>query len=127
MNMTMGDPITRRDALCELASIPMISLGKTQSLKASRYEEILRFCTVALEGCWELYRGGDPDGTSHAFECSSTYVPLLEVIAHNSSQFRKEALELATQYALLQTMLGWSCIGAKETLGYAKHALSLSR
>src|SRR5205085_4477844 len=80
-----GDLITRRDALCELASIPLISLGKTQTLKASRYEEMLRYCTAALEGCWELYRGSDPVGIQHAFECASTYMPILETIAHDSS------------------------------------------
>jgi hypothetical protein len=128
--MNTGDvtsQITRREALCELASIPMIALGKTQTLQARRSEEMLRYCTAALEGCWELYRGNDPLGKRHAFECVCTYVPLLETIAHASSKLRKEALDLATQYALLQTVLGWECIGAKETRGHAEHALFLSK
>jgi transcriptional regulator with XRE-family HTH domain len=124
--MTMGD-ITRRDALCELASIPMITLGKSQTLKASRYEEMLRFCTAALEGCWQLYRESDPIGVQHAYQCAFTYVPLLETIAHDSSQYRKEALELAAQYAMLQTMLGWGCLGARESVIHARKALDLSK
>src|SRR5215472_6294905 len=60
--------ITRREAMCELAALPMMALGIKQTLKASRSEEMLRFCTAALEGCWELYRSNDPVGARHAFE-----------------------------------------------------------
>jgi transcriptional regulator with XRE-family HTH domain len=126
MNMTTGDEITRRDALCELASIPMIAMGKTQTLKATRYEEMLRFCTVALEGCWELYRGSDAGGAQHAFDCVCTYVRMLEMIAHDSAQHRKNALNLATRYALLKTLLGWGCVGAIGTVPYAQEAMNLS-
>lgn len=124
---TVGDMITRRDALCELAAIPLIGLGKHGTLHAKRYEEMLRFCTAALDGCWELYRGSDPVGARYAFECTSTYVPLLETIAHDSSGFRNQALDLATKYALMKTLLGWNCIGARETIGHAQHALFLSK
>jgi transcriptional regulator with XRE-family HTH domain len=125
--MTMGDKITRRDALYELASIPMIALGKTHTLYANRYEEMLRYCAAALEGCWELYRGSDPQGTRHAFDCATTYIPLLETIAHDSSRLRKQALDLATRYALLKTLLGWNCAHPWEAVGYAEHAMSLSK
>ena len=75
--MTTGNNTTRRDALCELASLPMIALGKTYTLSSRRYEEMLRFCTAALEACWQLYRGSDPEGCKHAFDCIRTYTPLL--------------------------------------------------
>ena len=119
--------ITRRKAICELASLPMIALGQNPTLHGKHYDEILRYCTAALEACWELYRGSDEIGTLHAYQCVCTYVPLLEAIAHDSSYHRKQALDLAAQYALLQTMLGWGCIGARETVIHAQNALSLSR
>jgi transcriptional regulator with XRE-family HTH domain len=120
------DPITRREALITLSALPMTTLGQKQPLRVRHYEETIRHCTAALEACWELYRGSDPVGTQHAFDCVSTYGPLLEAIARDSSQFRKEALDLATRYALLQTLLGWNCVGAKETVSIARHAFSLS-
>jgi hypothetical protein len=60
INMITGDPITRRDALCELASIPMIAMGRTQTLKASRYEEMLKLCTAAHEAANVYCLKGDP-------------------------------------------------------------------
>jgi transcriptional regulator with XRE-family HTH domain len=125
--MTTGDSITRREALCELASIPMIAMGTHQTLKAPRYEEMIRFCTAALEGCWELYRGSDPTGTRHAFDCVCTYVPILETIAKDSAQYRKEALNLAAQYAIVKTMLGWHFLKRVESISHAQDALGLSK
>jgi transcriptional regulator with XRE-family HTH domain len=125
--MTTGDKITRRDALCELVSIPMITLGKAHTLHSRRYEEVLRYCTAAFEACWELYQNSDPIGRRHAFECVCTYVPMLETIAHESSRHRKEALDLATRYAILQTLLGWQCANPWKAVGYAQNARVLSR
>jgi tetratricopeptide (TPR) repeat protein len=125
--MNPNDEITRRTALIELASLPMIALGRNQTLSSRRHEETLRHCTAALEACWQLYRSSDPVGPQHAFDCCCTYVPLLESIAHDSSQCRDRALNLAAQYALVQTMLGWKCIGARESTSHAQHALYLSR
>lgn len=127
MNMTTGDNITRRDALYELASIPLISLGKTQTLKASLYEKMLRFCTAALEGCYELHRGSDIDGAKHAYQCVTTSIPLLETIACDLPRLRKEALDLATQYAIIKTMLGWKFLKRTESIGHALQALELSK
>jgi len=87
---------------------------------------MLRYRVTALEGCWELYRGSDPIGAQHAFDCVATYVPLLETIARDSSQHRKNALSLAARYALLKTLLGWGCAGAIETVPYAQEAMDLS-
>ena len=103
MNSTNPDyQLTRRTALLELASLPLVALGRNQTLAARHYEEILRYCTAALEACWQLYRDSDPVGTRHAFECCSTYVPLLETISHDSSKLRLQALDLAAQYAILE-------------------------
>jgi hypothetical protein len=96
-------------------------------MHAKHYGDMLRHCTAALEACWQLYRGSDPIGTQHAFKCVCTYVPLLETIAHDSAQYRQESLALATRYALLKTLLGWSCIGARGTVPYAQEAVDLSK
>jgi transcriptional regulator with XRE-family HTH domain len=119
--------ITRRDAICELASLPMIALGSQQTMHAKHYGDMLRHCTAALEACWQLYRGSDPIGIRYAFDCVCTYVPLIETIARDSAQYRKEALDLAAQYALLQTLLGWNCVGVRKTIPYARNARSLSK
>jgi transcriptional regulator with XRE-family HTH domain len=129
-HMNIGNPayqITRREALCELASVPWIALGQKQPIHSWRYPDMLLYCTAALEACWQLYRSSDPEGTRYAFECTCTYVPLLESIAHDSSYHRKEALELAARYALLQTLLGWNYVGAKDSVIYARKALDLSK
>ena len=128
--MNMGNPnyeITRREALCTLASLPAITLGQKQTIRTSHHEELLRHCTAALEACWELYRGSDPVGTQHAFDCVSTYGPLLETMAKDSGQFRKEAIDLAAQYALLQTLLGWEHIKPWKLVSYAQKAVDLSK
>jgi len=124
--MNIDEP-TRREALRMLASLPMTTLGTTSTLLSRHYDEMLRHCTAALEACWHLYRSSDPIGTQHAFGCVCTYVPLLERIAHDSDHCRKAALNLATHYAILQTLLGWNAIGAKESIIYAQKARDLSK
>jgi hypothetical protein len=127
--MNTGDTsykITRREAMCELASIPMIALGAKHTLKASRYEEILRLCTAALEGCWELHRSNDSKGRQHAFDCVCTYVPMLETIAKDSPALRAQALDLAARYAILRTMMSWTLASPVEAVSYACHAVTLS-
>lgn len=128
--MNTGYPtyeINRREAICSLAALPMTILGQKPTLQTKHYDEMLMHCTAALEACWQLYRGSDPMGTQHAFECTCTYVPLLEAIAHTSNTHQKEALDLATRYALLQTLLGWNYRETVETVSYAQNAMKLSR
>jgi len=122
--------ISRREALCSLATLPMITLGLTlpgKTLEPKHYGAFLTQCTASLEGCWELYRSSEVSDAKLAFKSASKYLPILETIAHNASQYRQEALDLATRYALLKTLLGWTFIGPTETLQYARHALALSK
>ena len=127
MNSTNPDyTITRRTALLELASLPLVALGRNQTLSTRHYEEMLRHCTAALEGCWQLYRDSDPVGTEHAFECCSTYVPLLETIAHDSPKLRLQALDLAARYAILKRLMIWMHASPSEAISSAQHAVSLS-
>jgi transcriptional regulator with XRE-family HTH domain len=122
--------ITRREALCSLATLPMITLGLTipgSTVPSTHYGQALAQCAASFEACWQLYRSNEASDVALAFKSVSKYLPELETIARNSSQYRQEALDLATRYALLQTLLGWSCVGPTETLQYARHAVILSK
>ncbi len=122
--------ITRREALCSLGTLPLITFGLTTPGKAvqpAQYGTILAQCTASLEACWQLTNGSDASGLTLAFKCVSKYLPILESIARNASQYRQEALDLAAQYALLKTILGWHCAGLTETLQYAKDAVALCK
>jgi tetratricopeptide (TPR) repeat protein len=122
--------MTRREALCSLATLPLMTFGLTTPGKAvqpAQYGSALAQCTASLEACWELYRSSDASDTSLAFQSVSKYLPILETIARNTSQYRKEALDLAVHYALLKTALSWHCAGLTETLQYAKDAVALSK
>ncbi len=121
-------PVTRREALCQLATLPLITMqlqlpGST--VHSRRYDDAITHCTAALEACWQLYRESDPIGIQHAFDCVSTYVPLLETIAHDSSRLRKQALDLAARYAILKNMLGWGRVKNSEAVDFALNALFL--
>ena len=106
--------ITRRKAICELASVPLIALGRNQTLSSRRYEEMLRYCTAALEACWELYEAVIPSARSMLLTVSCTYIPLyLRPSPTIQATTANRRLILAAQYALLQTMLGWSVHGCQ--------------
>ncbi|MBV9228090.1 MAG: helix-turn-helix transcriptional regulator [Chloroflexi bacterium] len=122
--------ITRREALCALATLPMITLGLTTSkgtIQPAQYGKALAHCTASLEACWELSKSKEAGDLTLAFECISKYLPVLETIARNSSQYRKEALDLAARCALVKTFLGWQCAGPKETIQYARDAVARSK
>jgi transcriptional regulator with XRE-family HTH domain len=122
--------ITRREALCSLATLPMITLGLTipgSTVQPAQYGQALAQCAASLEACWQLYKSSEMSDLTLAFKSVSKYLPALEMIAHNSSQYRQEALDLATRFALMQTLLGWHCVGSTETIQYARHAVGLSK
>jgi transcriptional regulator with XRE-family HTH domain len=122
--------ITRREALCSLATLPMITLGLTipgSTVQPAQYGQALAQCAASFEACWALYRSNEAGDVALAFKSVSKYLPELETIARNSSQYRQEALDLATRYALLQTLIGWTHVGPTETMQYARHAVDLSR
>lgn len=122
--------ITRREALCSLATLPLITFGLTTPGKAvqpAQYGSILAQCSASLEACWELYQNGDASDTSLAFKSVSKYLSVLQTIIQDSSQYRKEATDLAARYALLKTLLGWICVNPTETLQYAKNAVALCK
>jgi len=96
--------ITRREALCSLAALPMITFGLTipdKTVPSVHYGSVIAQCTASVEACWELGKSSEASDVMLAFQSASKYQPLLETIARQSSQHRKEALDLATRYALL--------------------------
>ena len=122
--------ITRREALCSLATLPLITFGLTMPDKVvqpPQYSSILAQCASSLEACWELYQNGDAGETTLAFKCASKYLSVLQAISKDSSKHRNEAIDLATHYALVKTLLGWICVGPTETIQYARDAVALSK
>jgi transcriptional regulator with XRE-family HTH domain len=122
--------ITRREALYSLATLPMITLGLTvpgSTVQPAQYGATIAHCSASIEACWELYKSGDAKDLTLAFQSVSKYLPILEMIAKQSSPYRKEALDLATQYALVKVFLGWERTNPTETVQYAKQAVSLSQ
>jgi len=105
----------------------MIMLGKNPTLYTRQYDEMLRYCTAALEGCRQLGWSSNLPSTKQALDCTTTYTSLLERIAQNSMAHREQALDLATRFALLQTMLGWRHVNPSEAVVYAQRALALSK
>ena len=122
--------ITRREALCSLAALPMITFGLTipdKTVPSVHYGSVIAQCTASVEACWELGKSSEASDVMLAFQSASKYQPLLETIARQSSQHRKEALDLATRYALVKAFLGRHCVGSTEAIEYAKHAIVLSK
>jgi hypothetical protein len=122
--------ITRREALCSLATLPLMTLGLTtpgKIVQSTQYGSALAHCAASVEACWELYRSSDAGDAALAFQCASKYVSLLYMISKDSSHHREEALALATQYALLKTLLGWNYAGPTASIHYARDAVLLSK
>ncbi len=122
--------ITRREALCSLATLPIMTLGLTtagRSVPTSQYGSAIAHCSASLEACWKLRESSFPSETALAFQCSSKYLSVLQVIMKDSPTYREAALDLATRYALVKTRLGWGCVGPTETVQYAKEAVELSK
>lgn len=121
---------TRREALSSLAALPMITLGLTSPgaiVPATRYKSALEHCSASLEACWELRKSDNPNDRSLALQCSSRYLSTLKNIAQNSTTYRKEALDLATRYAVIKAYLARHLIGLVEAIQYGKEAVVLSK
>ena len=101
--------ITRREALCSLATLPMITLGLTGSgsiVRPATYGTTLAHCTASIEACWELSKSSEASDLLLAFQCVSRYLPTLTTIVRDSSTHRKEAARLAAQAYSLKHVLG---------------------
>ncbi len=122
--------ITRREALCSLATLPIITFGLTipgKEIASALYGSVLAQCAASLDACWELYKNGNAGEMLLGFRCASKYLATLRTISNTSAPHQKEAINLAAQYALLKTMLGWHCAGSAATVQYAQDAVTLSK
>lgn len=125
---------TRREALRELAVLPLMALNLTSfsqgkpRLNMARAGDILAQCTAGVAACEELSKGNDHSDLLLAYDGLSKYFPVLKVIVKDSSsQLRKMATSLAAQAARIQALLSWHLHGAREALQYGKEAVELAR
>jgi hypothetical protein len=116
-------------ALGQIPSVgfPLLSTPHARPKQALAGDEMVADAGNAIRACWELSKSSEASDLALAFKCVSEYLPVLEMIAQNASQYRQEALNLAASYALLKVILGWHCSGPVATLEYAKHAVALSK
>lgn len=122
--------ITRREALCSLAALPLITFGLNtpgKTVPPAQYGNVLAQCAASIEACWELTQSSDASDIVFAFKNVSKYLPILKSIVNNSSQHRKEAANLTAHYAILKTILGWHHKGLTEAIHYAKEAVVYSQ
>jgi transcriptional regulator with XRE-family HTH domain len=122
--------ITRREAMGTLATLPLITFGLAlpgREVATARVGELLAYSAASLEACWELYDRGEANELLLGFQCASRYLAVLTSIGQASPQQRQEALRLATQYALLKTLLSRHCTGIAATTQYAREAIALSQ
>lgn len=122
--------ISRRAALSSLTSLPIVALGlatSTRLIQPAQYGTFLTRYTANLDEYWRMYRSSDAKDAMLAFQRISQALPALLIIVQDSTQYRQQALGLATRYAILKTLFGWTCIGPVETTRYAQTALALSR
>lgn len=122
--------ITRREALCSLATLPMITLGLSSPktiLQKAQYKSALEQCAASVEACWELRLSNNANDRLLSFQCATKYLPTLKAIAQNSSQDRLEALNLATRYTITKTFLAWHCTGFADAIQCGKDAVVLSK
>jgi hypothetical protein len=123
-------PFTRRDALCSLATLPMITLGLKSAgstVQPAQYGKLLAHCATSIEACLELHKSREASDLTLAFQCVSKYLPILEMIANDSSQYQREALDMATRCALVKALLGSHRAGPAAKTQYAKQAVALSQ
>ena len=122
--------ITRREALCSLATLPMITLGLSvpgSTVQSTQYGTALAHCSASIEACWGLARSGDAYAIQVAFECASKYLDVLKDIVSHSSQYRQRAAELAARYAIIKTVAGWHCEGYLYPTIYAADAVKYGK
>ncbi len=124
--------ITRREALLRLVSLPLATLGAAtfasdESPTPAVSKDILAQCTVSIAACWELRKSTEYSDLALAFDGVSAYLPVLQRIVKDSSEYHQEAAGLATQCLLLKTLLGEHIESLKEATQYAQQALVYSK
>jgi tetratricopeptide (TPR) repeat protein/DNA-binding XRE family transcriptional regulator len=120
----------RREALCSLASLPLITLGLDtpgQVVSEAQYDQAIAQCTASLEACWELRKSDDIGDRFLAARCATMYIPSLMAIAHRVSHRRSEALDLAARYTLVRAFVARHCTNLAEAIQEGRQAVELSK
>ena len=134
MNMDLAQAhTTRREALRELATLPLLALNLTSfsrgkpRLNIARAGDILAQCTAGIAACVELSKGKEHSDLLLAHDSLSKYFPVLKwVIKNASSPLRQTAMSLAAQVANVQALLSWHLHGIREALQYGKEAVAFA-
>ena len=90
-------------------------------------EGLLSRCATGIAACWETYCSCDANNMLLAFETVSRYIPVLTTVARQSSQQRKNALDLAARSAILKGTLALECLSPIATVECALEAVKLSK
>jgi transcriptional regulator with XRE-family HTH domain len=120
--------ITRREALCSLATLPMITLGLSTSgkrVQPAQYKIVLEQCAASIEACWELSKSSESGDLLLAFKMISQYLSTLKTIVKESSAHSRDATSLTAQAYLLKHVLGLHVESPDVAIakGYAKLAV----
>jgi transcriptional regulator with XRE-family HTH domain len=121
-NEMSNESITRRDALCRLAILP-IEMGGLSAINAVfklSFEDILTQCAAGITACWYLRKGKDLKFVS---ETISKYVPTLKAITlQGNSQQQKAAADLLAQGLLLKAHLAKHLTNTSDAIHYIQQA-----
>jgi len=119
---------TRREALCRLAALPLVTLNLSALIAVTQHpaEEVLTQCTAGLAACRHLSRGWHDD-MQLASQALSAYLPTLKQIVKDSPRHRKVAALLTARVAALQTTLSLHIEGSQRATNYARQAVTYSQ
>lgn len=119
------DPMTRREALRRLATLPIVSLHLNAFTPTFTHapETVITQCSAGVVACWHLRKGKELTLASSAV---STYIPTLKGIVESTSQYRKAAADLLVQCYLLKAALSYNVTTPADGVGYAQQAETYS-
>jgi len=120
-----SDPITRREAVRRLATLPiaMLKLNALTPTLGHPPEAVLTQCTTGIIACWHLRKGKELHLASSAV---SAYIPTLKEIVTTSTQHRKNAADLLVQCYLLKSTLMRHVESSNDAIACARLAETYS-
>lgn len=120
----------RREALCSLATLPLITLGLDipgQIVSEAQYGQAIAQCAASLEACWELRKSESATDRFLAARCASMYTPSLTSIARHMPRRRCEVLDLVARYTLIKAFVARHSTNLAEAIYEGKQALEFSK
>lgn len=130
MQTSDNDHISRRNALCRLALLPLLTLklNNSQPVLSHPVEDTLTQCAASIVACWELSNSSQAADLTLAFKSVSAYVPTLKAIVKDSvREQHREAANLTAQCSFLQTLLSWHFGNLKDAALYAQDGVSYAK